>query len=387
MGEKIVFVDGDRIGITGENGTRLCNSEYLDRYRQNVRSIKERNAWKNEGTGAAYRLEKGMQENQEPVRTAVNGVACLREADRIAYSVSSTDYSGIFIKSMADEAGPEGHVVHNAKLDFGSLDYDPKSRQLAVSVRAGDIDKHIAVLDIGGGGCRTLTGGDSVDESPCWSATAEGIIYYASCGIGRDMGGNFRGYGPSAIMRLDTRRREVEEVLASEKFDYLLPREDGRGNLYFIRRPYAGARNRTMTFADVIFVPFKILRGFFKFLEFFTHKYTGDTFSSRGVNPAMSRERNERDVFVNGNLINAEKTLKENMAKGEKFPGIAPMNWQLMRRTPDGEEAVKKGVLDYDIAEDGVVVYSNGKFVVRLGGGAEEKIERRDMAVKLRVMG
>jgi hypothetical protein len=70
-----------------------------------------------------------------------------------------------------------------------------------------------------------------------------------------------------------------------------------------------------------------------------------------------------------GNLIDAEKNLRENRASGEKYPGLAPKSWELIRRSKDGrEQIVKKGVIDYCLAVDGLY-YSNGSNVVYMQEG------------------
>ena len=45
----------------------------------------------------------------------------------------------------------------------------------------------------------------------------------------------------------------------------------------------------------------------------------------------------------------------------------------------------KKSVLDFDIDEDGNIVYTNGNYVIRiLENGKEEKIEKITMGTKVR---
>lgn len=142
-----------------------------------------------------------------------------------------------------------------------------------------------------------------------------------------------------------------------------------------------------MSFLDVLLIPYKFIRGVFHFFEFFTWKYTGETFNTKGTNPAKSRQQDARELFIQGNLINVEKTLRENQKRGDAYPGIAPANWQLMRLKSSGQaEVVKKGVLDYDITPSGDVVYSNGKYIVRIGkDGREEKLGKAELALKIKV--
>lgn len=104
--------------------------------------------------------------------------------------------------------------------------------------------------------------------------------------------------------------------------------------------------------------------------------FTGKTFTSNtsGNNPA--RNRNEREIFIEGNLIEAEKNLKKSRKRGEKFPGIAPQSWKLMLRRPDGEsETLMNGVIAFDLDDKGNLIFTNGKNVLlRKKNGSVEKI-------------
>ena len=45
-------------------------------------------------------------------------------------------------------------------------------------------------------------------------------------------------------------------------------------------------------------------------------------------------------------------------------PSLVPADWQLVKRSPQGEERVlASSVASYDIGPDGVVVYTNGRGV------------------------
>jgi hypothetical protein len=76
---------------------------------------------------------------------------------------------------------------------------------------------------------------------------------------------------------------------------------------------------------------------------------------------------------IDGNLIDAEKALKEN--SGEENPGIIPKSFELCRLSGGEIEVVKRGVIAYTFDPDGNVVYSNGNTIVRLyPDGKEERL-------------
>jgi hypothetical protein len=93
-----------------------------------------------------------------------------------------------------------------------------------------------------------------------------------------------------------------------------------------------------------------------------------------------------KDLIINGNIINAEKILKENLARGEKYAGIAPKEWELVRMDADGEQkSIKKGVLGFDINKNNEIVYSNGKYIIKISpDGKEEVVEKVDFVEKIK---
>ena len=87
------------------------------------------------------------------------------------------------------------------------------------------------------------------------------------------------------------------------------------------------------------------------------------------------KQKSEEEIFIEGNLINAQKTLTENQKSGEKFPGIAPKSWELMKMTRDGKiSSIKKGVLAYRLSKDDEIFYSNGKHLIKISPQKSEEL-------------
>ena len=60
-------------------------------------------------------------------------------------------------------------------------------------------------------------------------------------------------------------------------------------------------------------------------------------------------------------MIDAEKAIA---AKKGDAKSLVPPTWQLVKRAGDDTETVlAKGVLSYDVADDGSIVYTNGSAV------------------------
>lgn len=174
------------------------------------------------------------------------------------------------------------------------------------------------------------------------------------------------------------RSGEIADVAGDEKYDFLLPRENRDGDLYCIRRPRQSQEETGPTFLDVLFMPVRLLRAVFGWLNFFTQRYTGESLlkkDSGGNNPARNRNQSDEEFFIEGNLLNTEQTRKGDALKGEKYPGSAPKNWELVKLgAATSIEVIKRGVLDYSFDTQGGILYSNGRYLLRLSPSGEEEI-------------
>ena len=113
-------------------------------------------------------------------------------------------------------------------------------------------------------------------------------------------------------------------------------------------------------------------------------RYGGEPLRTGGNNPAKSRAADERELFIEGNLIKARKIVDADNSD----EGIIPSEWVLIKRDGDGTETVlAKGVMDYLLLDSGVILYSDGRFVKRLSGGKTENVCRIDLANFITVTG
>ena len=84
-----------------------------------------------------------------------------------------------------------------------------------------------------------------------------------------------------------------------------------------------------------------------------------------------------KQMMVWGNLIDAGSAAQQDGLADPEAPSLVPLSWQLVRQAPGGrKEVLAKGVLSFDIAEDGSLLYSNGSAIHRIapGGGQAERI-------------
>ena len=67
-----------------------------------------------------------------------------------------------------------------------------------------------------------------------------------------------------------------------------------------------------------------------------------------------------KEILIKGKRLDAEAALR-NGVKLNGVPSLVPASWQLICRSPQGEEHVlASNVASFDIASDGTILFSNG---------------------------
>ena len=366
---QLTFISDGRIHILDPtaNSTRPLNCLVADTYREREREIRLKKEWKQRGTGAMFTGAYMPDAPSLDIRLPITGLAQSPD-QRLIYSINFESGGGIYFKHPSPDQ-PEPPIIASASTHYYELDINPSGR-IAVSCAENYLERHIALLSTNDSYVQTVTEGECTDSNPTWSRKDENILYYDSAGIGYGPGGQFSGYGPRSIYRLNIKTHELDEVVQGGAYEYSHPFEDADGNLYYIRRPYKQASGR-MSLLDVVTAPFKILRAIGAWLDFFSRRYTGTALNTSGANPAKANTKSPHQVFVDNNMFEADKAIKENAKAGDKHPGYVPQNWELIVKKPSGEETVlHKSVMSYTVTPDGIA-YSNGKYVM-LGGKAFE---------------
>jgi len=362
--ERIAFLAEDRINILsaadGKFAAQPLNCTIAEKYREREREIRLKNEWKQSGTGAMFTGTYSDGSLALDIRLPIVGLAQGID-ERFVYAINFEKGGGIYFKHPNPEELEVPILVHRS-TNFFELDLN-SSNKIAVSCAESYIERHIALLRTDSTHLQYITEGDCNDCNPKWSLKDQNVLYYDSAGIGYNNAGHFAGFGPRSIYRLNTATGELHEVLEHPEFDYCYPFEDNDGSLYFIRRPYKQPRS-TMSVIDFLSAPFKILRALGGMLDLFTRRHTGESLKSSGINPAKLSQKSQEQIYIDGNLLEAEKTLKKNAAAGDKNPGYAPQSWELVVRTPNGEEkVVQKSVMSYCVTPNGIA-YSNGKYII-----------------------
>ncbi len=355
------------------NNTSLA-SEAIAAYKRTVQDIHDRREWKATGAGARF---MGMQEELETERDVYAAVEALATGkEKLVYAVSLENTCGIYTREKEDLSVPENYITKKPDMRIYHLAYSEPTATIAASYGTGGIDKHIALCDEKTGAFRELTEGDSIDIMPAFSKQNTNMLLFSSAGFYIDNNAHKVFYGSYVVNKLNLTTYEMEEILADEKFDFLAPTQAEDGTIYCIRRPKTEEKNGN-TVGDVLMVPVKVAKSVFGWLNVFSQRYSGETLlkKSQGNNPAKQQGQNEAQLFIEGNLINAEKELQENALKDTKAPGIIPQNWQLISVSPNGStQTLAQGVSAYCLTEDGSILVSNGKYLKELNGNEQESL-------------
>ena len=326
---KILFNDG-LIFKTFENGKiREYGCDFYNNYIDSARRAAKNSEWKTQGSGARF---MGVYEESD-----IN-----RENDNFTY--------------------------------FNSLDFFKNNENIVYSIT---VDDYVTVTD-----------GDSADFDATISARDSSLIYFSSKGAGRNGNGEFVKYSPSSVFTYNIDSGDLEEILSENEKSLVKPKDDKNGNLYYILRPEKEKRRSFFgTLLDIILIPWKLFKALFNFIELFTTMFTGKGFSEKSNNPAKTRDKSPKEIFIEDNLINANEEYKNNLRHKDKFAGIAPWSWQLVKRDQSGNVThIKNGVIDYCVSYNGDIVYTNGKHVVLIGkDGKTQKIADANLCTKVSV--
>ena len=387
--------DGKMYRFDGERSKEI-NSWVLDSYISKVKSRAEQNEWKYNGQGAAFTGSAMPHASaSERVSSIFSRVNCVGEYNgSFIYSIDIDTTNGIYRKSADSES--EGIVLCSSSTAYRS--FDVKGDRLVTSAAfAGE--SHIGVLDLNTGRIDTYTEGHVCDSSPVWSNTDSGKIYFCSAGLPEnektapDDNSSPRGIsqivdemyssssvrlGPCAICLLDINEGSLTELLSDNSYNYTSPQSMPDGSLYYIRKPYKynSGGNSFGCLADIVMLPVRLFQALFGFLNVFSAKYSGKTLSRSDV-----KRKDEGQMMIDGNLINAERELKENERRGDKNPGIIPRSWELRRLDSNGTDTlIRTGVAAYRVdSESEEIIISNGSHILRINAdGKEEKLLTAD---------
>lgn len=306
------------------------------------------------------------------------------DPDVLYYVLSIGSTNGLFEYRISEDR--EIRILHSADFSCQGLAFDRASGQLLISRAGNDGRVHLQALDTQGNSRGMITGGDCQDLAPALVANDPGGIYFQSSGLALHPNqGYVVAMAPAVVSRFDRKSAQVTTLVEHAERDCLSPRPDGRGNLFYIRRPYAKPFEASATdqLKDVLLFPWRLLKAIFGYLNFFSMIYGKEPLKSAGGprNPLLDQDLGT--LWLHGRMIELSK-VRYDAGRGG---GLVPDSWQLVRRGADNVEAVvASNVASFDIAEDGTVVYTNGFDIRAFPDRANRPIGRGELVQRVSVL-
>jgi hypothetical protein len=359
-----------------EKPARVLESAYASTIHDQAIRSQQKNSWKDSGSGSGMLsgpMLWGGAASSGPAPVMITSICRGASEHQLNYSLTSGSLCALLQSENlgTDERrlwnDNQHHVIH--------IDTCAKSGNHCFSVQHENVSANIGVKLDDEPGLSEITEGDSVDTAPRWVPGEEPRIVYQSAGVGRNQNGDFGGFGPFAVELLSVETAELQTLARSSKFDFLAPRIDDNGNLFYIRRPW-GEHDRIRPLSvikDFFLIPFRILFAVFQWMNFFSQSYTGKHLTTSGGPPKAGPDLKQMRIW--GNVVAAQQD------DGSNQPDLVPSSWQLVRRDRSGQETtLAKAVLSYDLCCDGSIVYSNGSTIYLLGANEKKtKLLRGEM--------
>lgn len=372
---RIFYLSQQQLYCFDQNKSTSIPCQAIDKYKKNLIEIKQRKQWKSQGAGAQFMGLNGMETELDLSDIYPSDMVYLDD-ENIIYTAHLQDGTAIQIKSINQLHDAEGLVLRKNEFTVEAMHIDSINRRLVLSAsQEYQVECHLCILALDANRTQFITEGESLDSNPFFNPQNPDEIYYDSCGLSYTHDVTL---GPKVINKLNLNNGDLDTIIADPKLDFFKPQLDALGNLYFIQRPYNSAHHKedfVSFLKNILLAPVKIIKAIVGWLDFFTQRYTGESLKrTSGANPAKARQKTEEELFVEGNLIKAHQTLEKNKKAGEKYHGVIPETWNLMKLTPSGELIpVKKGVMSFALKGDRIL-YSNGQHLVELDAEGNETL-------------
>jgi len=372
---NLAYVAQGRLHLQDGAATpRVLESAFGRSLRERAAQIHNRNVWKTQGFGAQFMgLGQRMAcEAEELLPIWLTSVTRGAAPGEVLYALETPEISGVF---AIDENGFERRLFHTADFRVRSVAVHPDGSAIALSVAHSNMVANLAILNGDGSDLREVSEGDSFDMAPHWRPGPGRRLVFQSAGLGTDSAGRASGQGPFAIQQLDLDSSELQCLAEDPEFDHLGPQMTEDGTLYYIRRPYGSKPKSNTPLAALkatLLMPFHLGFGILSFLTLFSALYTRKR--PDWMNGAQNQNTVDQ-IRVWGETIVVSRGKKEKRDDGDA-PSLVPSTWQLIRQSGSAKDVLADGILSFDIAGDGAILYSNGRAVHRYdpNGGGKKRI-------------
>ncbi|MDX2240123.1 MAG: hypothetical protein NW224_05510 [Leptolyngbyaceae cyanobacterium bins.302] len=360
---SVAYLSQGKLYLKAPNASvREVESQFGREIQERTLRMKQNKSWKDRGLRSMM-MPPGMldQLDQQPESTVNVAIASLCPFDdKLLYALETPDMGGIFAFDSAQDR--EDRLFHNAEFRISHLDYAPKHQLIACATTYRTGVANIATMPIDGSRPRDITEGDSLDLAPRWVPGAGKALVFQSAGLARNSEGFVCDRSPFVIEKLDFVQQDVTTIAEDPKSDLLSPQMGADGRLYYIRRPFQSARkpfNLMQMLKDILLIPVRLGNAIFQWLSFFSWKYTGKPLMSTGTGQKVE----SKTIKAWGEWITPDMMRDRRFGEPDA-PALVPRTWQLVRQATQGiPEVLAEGVLGYDLAEDGTIIYTNGSAI------------------------
>lgn len=371
---NIAFISKGKLFIKNASSpVNEIHSPYIQEMIDRMNRSKQLHGWKENTSLSTSFVGQGGKSPSDQVELQMTSAQFLPD-NKLLYFMKDRNVGGLFEYNI--ESGEERRLLHRQNLNYEHLTVNTDNNKILCSQQHDNGIADIVMLSEDNTDYRQLTEGDTVDSAPAWIPGDSGHILYQSSGLARSEDGYVIAHGPASIHMLDLDNNQVVTVREDSGFDFLQPRVDQGGDLYFIKRPYEVHNyNGRSLFMDTLLFPFRLLRALFHYLNFFSLMYSQKPLTSAS-GPKVNADL--KNLLVKGKRINAEKALaKENRVSG--IPSLVPRSWQLVKRNKNGRETIlATNVAAFDISSRNEILYSNGYAVFELTPDNKSRFVLRD---------
>lgn len=340
----VYYISENKLYKKSDKKPELVSLDRVETYKENSRQISKRNEWKNQGNGAQFTGTAIIsRDTDEILEKQIKLPGVCKTDDELIYSVIFEGVSGIYTKSLDPEQKSENLIISSQNFRANELAY--KKRILAATLSYNNGEKHVVLFKMPSANYDEIIDGDTIEESPFW--ISENELVFSECGIGRTENGQAVEYSPKSLMTYNCNNSKMDTIIESDKYDYTYPQTDDNGTIYCIRRPYKEKVEKTNILIDVLLFPVRIIKAILGFLNVFSILFGGESLNSANKDSGQYKlkQKSQKDLVFENNIINAEKNLKTNKNSGDKYPGLIPRSWQLIKINSDNsEEVIKSGV-------------------------------------------
>ena len=368
---KIYCISEGELQLVENGKSERVECQRITNYLETLQRMKQRDEWKTTGKGAKFMQVEQKDYGDE----TAHGEPLLRTIgsyeDKLLYCTFTDGMGGMYRKDT--ESGDESYIFANKEYDLTGI--ATRGHKCVLTCAMGRYERHIGIVNMENGDVSQITEGFTSETHPFISRQDNNKILYTSMGYARNQSGLVVEKSPCSICCYNESTGSLDELIANDDFDYIKPSDDIDGNTYYIKRKYEPTKRESNLFMDILLFPVRIVRAIGGFLSVFSMAFGGEPLRTGGHNPARSRTADERELFVEGNLIKAQK-ISENSDEG-----IIPSDWVLVKYSNGVETVLKKGVMDYYLTNNGDIIYSNGNSVrVLHKDGKDEKLCKLKLA-------